>query len=328
MTKLKLTYIGIAAISVLPVAGIYTGYRLGLRPAAATGEARQFAVEAGDNAPRIAQRLQGAGLIRDRNAFISYVNFHGLRPRLKVGQYMLSPTSSANQIAETLAGGRTAAQHLVVPEGYRLTQIEKAAVAAGVSQADFKAALAAPHAQAFLAGKPANVSLEGYLFPDSYQVDGSTTATMLVDAMLDNFGKRVGPEYAQAFAAEGLTLHQGLTLASIVEREVNIPADRPIVAQIFMKRFKLGQSLGSDVTTVYAAELLGKPFDINLDSPYNTRRYAGLPPGPICSPGLTALDAVARPATTDYLYFLSGKDGKTYFAKTYAEHQRNIAKYL
>jgi UPF0755 protein len=328
MTKRRLIYISIASLTVIAVGALYVDYRLGLRPVASSGGAREFAVETGDNAPRIAQHLVDAHLIRNRNAFVSYVNFHGLRPRLKVGHYLIAPTLSGNQIAEQLAGGRTATRRLVVPEGYRITQIETAAAALGISKMDFAAALAAPHAQTFLAGKPADVSLEGYLFPDSYQVDAATTATTLVNAMLDNFGKRVGPEYAQAFAAQGLTMHQGLTLASIVEREVSNAADRPVVAQIFLKRFKSGQSLGSDVTTVYAAELLGKAFDINLDSHYNTRRYVGLPPGPICSPGLSALDAVAHPATTDYLYFLSGKDGKTYFAKTYAEHQQNIAKYL
>jgi len=101
-----------------------------------------------------------------------------------------------------------------------------------------------------------------------------------------------------------------------------------VVAQIFLKRLKLGQALGSDVTTHYAADLLGVPFNTDLNSPYNTRRVVGLPPGPICSPGLSAMDAVAHPAGTDYLFFLSGKDGKTYFAKTYAEHQLNIKKHL
>jgi UPF0755 protein len=114
----------------------------------------------------------------------------------------------------------------------------------------------------------------------------------------------------------------------MVEREVNIATDRPIVAQVFLTRLRLGQMLGSDVTTHYAADLLGVPFNINIDSRYNTRRYTGLPPGPICSPGLGSMDAVAHPAATDYLYFLSGKDGKTYFAKTYAEHQANIVKHL
>jgi UPF0755 protein len=328
MTKRRLYILGLIAIPVIIFGGIYANYRLGLRPVAASGEPRDFTVAAGENAPTIAQHLVDAGLLRNRNAFVSYVNFHGLRARLKTGRYSVAPTLSGNAIAELLAGGRTLSHRLMVPEGYTLKQIEASAASIGISKADFTAALAAPHDQAFLAGKPAGVSLEGYLFPDSYQTGAATTAASLVGDMLDNFGKRVGPEYAQAFAAEGLSPHQGLTMASIVEREVSIPADRPIVAQIFLKRLKLGQSLGSDVTTHYAADLLGVAFNTELNSPYNTRRVVGLPPGPICSPGLSAMDAVAHPAGTDFLYFLSGKDGKTHFAKTYAEHQRNIVKYL
>lgn len=328
MTRRRLILALALAAPFVLVAGLYTNYRLGLRPVSEAGPAREFTVAAGDNAPRIAQRLVDAGLLRSRNAFVTYVNFHGLRPRLKVGQYLIAPTLSGNQIAELLADGRTVTKRLVVPEGSTLRQIEAKAAAVGIPAADFRAALAAPHAQSFLADKPANVNIEGYLFPDSYDITSTTTATQVVDSMLETFNRRVGAEYAAAFAAQGLNLHQALTLASMVEREVNIAADRPIVAQIFLKRLRLGQMLGSDVTTHYAADLLGVPFNINIDSRYNTRRYTGLPPGPICSPGLSALDAVARPATTDYLYFLSGKDGKTYFAKTYPEHQQNIVKHL
>ncbi len=327
MTRRRLIKIGLIILVVL-LGSLYVSYRLGLRPVASTGAAREFTVATGENAPTIAQHLVDAGLLRDRNAFVTYVNFHLLRPRLKVGLYSISPTLSGSQIANLLAGGRTLSKRFVVPEGYTLVQIEAEAASIGITKAQFKAALATPHSQVFLAAKPAGVSLEGYLFPDSYQIGSATTAASLVGEMLDNFGKRVGPEYTQAFAAEGLSLHQGLTLASIVEREVNTPADRAVVAQIFLKRLKLGQALGSDVTAHYAADLLGVPFNTNLDSPYNTRLVVGLPPGPICSPGLSAMDAVAHPAGTDYLFFLSGKDGKTYFAKTYAEHQLNIKKYL
>jgi UPF0755 protein len=307
---------------------IYVIYRLGLQPVAATGAARQFEVKSGQSVPQIATNLKTAGLIRDRNAFITYLNFHGLRGELKAGLYNLSPSMSAPAIAQRLASGHTDINRLVVPEGSRLADIKALATQHGITAADFKAALAAPHSQSFLAGKPATVDLEGYLFPDSYDISPTTTAADLVNTMLDTFGRRVGPEYAQAFAAQGLTLHQGLTLASIVEREVNIATDRPIVTQIFLRRLKEKMPLGSDVTVHYAADLAGVPFNLDINSPYNTRKFAGLPPGPICSPGLGALDAVAHPAATDYLYFLTGKDGKDYFARTYAEHQRNIALHL
>jgi UPF0755 protein len=303
-------------------------YWLGLQPVSAAGIERRFEVSLGQSAPQIAAELKADGLIRDRNAFLTYLNFHGLRGRLKAGFYELSPAMSAAVIARKLAAGQTDANRLVVPEGSTLKTIAKRAAEHGIKPADFEAALAASHTQAFLGSKPAGVTLEGYLFPDTYDLSGGATAAQLVELMLTTFGQRVGAEYVQAFTAQGLTLHQGLTLASIVEREVNIAADRPIVAQIFLKRFREKMPLGSDVTTHYAADLAGVPFNLDINSPYNTRKFNGLPPGPICSPGLSALDAVARPAKTDYVYFLTGRDGKTYFAKTYPEHQRNITRYL
>jgi UPF0755 protein len=317
----------LALVAAIAVFAFYVSYRIGLLPVASTGDAQEFHVNAGDSAPGIATRLKSAGLIRSRNAWITYVNFHGLRPRLKTGTFLLRPSDSGSDIAEILASGHTLSRALVVPEGYRLSQIESRASDLGISKASFEAALKAPHNQSFLSSKPANVDLEGYLFPDSYNVTAETTADSLVQAMLDNFGKRVGSEYTQAFAAQNLNLHQGLTIASIVEREVSNPDDKPIVAQVFLKRIKLGMNLGSEVTARYAADLLGVPFATNIDSPYNTLNHPGIPPGPICSPGLDSLDAVAHPASTDYLYFITGRDHKDYFARTYQEHLQNIQKH-
>lgn len=318
----------IAAIVLLASVGAFWLYRLDLQPVSSTGQAQEFIIASGERPTTIATRLKAAGLIRSRDSFITYLNLHGLRAEIKAGSYSLAPSDSAVKIADIITGGKNLANRLVIPEGYRLSQIEDLAASHGIAKTDFEVAVRVPHSQAFLSGRPAGVDLEGYLFPDSYAVDGQTTATVLVNAMLDDFGRRVGPEYTTAFAAEGLTFHQGLTLASIVEREVNKPADRPIVAQIFLKRFHTGMPLGSDVTTQYASDLAGVPFNLNLDSPYNTRKNVGLPPGPICSPGLGSLDAVAHPAATNYLYFLAGSDGVTYYATTLAEHNINVAKHL
>lgn len=320
--------IAIPASFLVLVIAAYAVYQYELRPVSAESGTVDFTVQSGERVPRIADGLKSAGLIRDRNAFITYVTIHNIRAKLEAGTYGLSPSDSSQIIASIMASGHTLANRMVVPEGYRLAQIEALAAKNGIAPVDFEVALAAPHTQSFLAAKPAGVSLEGYLFPDSYEVTKTTTATQLVNEMLDDFGQKVGPEYVQAFAAEGLSLHQGLTIASIVESEVANPYDRPVVAQIFIKRLKTGMPLGSDVTAQYAADLLGVPFSTSIASPYNTLNHAGLPPGPICSPGLNALDAVAHPAATDYLYFLTGKDGKTYYATTYAQHEANIAKYL
>lgn len=306
----------------------YVSYRINLMPVNKSGSAQNFIVHRGDGAPKIASNLKSAGLIRDRSAFITYVNFHGLRTRIKAGSYSLRPSLTAPQIIDIIADGRTQADRLVIPEGFTLHQIRKAATKYGISASDFDAAIAAPHNQAILSGKPTNVDLEGYLFPDSYQIEHGMSATQLIDQMLKTFGERVGTTYSKAFAIHDLSVHQALTLASVVEKEVSNANDRPIVAQVFLTRYKLGMPLGSDVTTKYAADQAGVAFNLDLNSPYNTRKFAGLPPGPICSPGLGSLDAVAHPASTNYLYFLSGKDGKTYFAKTYPEHQRNIDLHL
>jgi UPF0755 protein len=323
----KWASIAFAALVALILFG-YVSYRFNLRAVSKSQTAESFEVKLGDSAPKIAAKLKSNGLIRDTSAFITYVNFHGLRVRIKAGTYSLRPSLSAPQIADIIASGRTQADRLVIPEGYTLRQIRAAVAKRGISEAEFNAALAASHSQTFLSEKPTNVDLEGYLFPDSYQIEKGTTASILVDQMLNTFGQRVGPTYAQAFAAEGLSVHQALTLASVVEKEVSNANDRPVVAQVFLKRYKLGMPLGSDVTTQYAADQAGVKFNLDLNSPYNTRKVAGLPPGPICNPGLSSLDAVAHPAATDYLYFLAGKDGKTYFAKTYPEHQRNITLHL
>jgi UPF0755 protein len=327
--KRQRKYTGFYVVGAVILIGvIYVSYRMGLRPADPTGPSKTFVVGSGQDAQAIASNLKSQGLIRDRNAFITFVNIHGLRPELKAGDYLVSPADSAEEIADEIADGRTLSKNLLIPEGYRLTQIETTAAALGINKAAFEAALAGPHGQSFLSTKPADVSLEGYLFPDSYQIAPTTTATELVNDMLDDFGRRVGQNYVKAFAAEGLTLHQGLTIASIVESEISNTADRPIVAQIFLTRLKLGMPLGSDQTAQYASDLLGVPFSTTINSSYNTLIVKGLPPGPICSPGLNSLDAVAHPANTGYLYFLTGKDGKTYYATTYAQHEENIAKYL
>lgn len=317
----------VLAIAVIGAFISYLGYEADLQPVSSSGKSVDFEITSGERVPTIADKLKAAGLIRNRNSFITYVSLHGLRLQVKAGSFSLAPTDSVAKIAAIITNG-TSSNRLVIPEGTQLTGIEALAAEHGISKADFQAAVRAPHTQAFLASRPPGVDLEGYLFPDSYAIDSTTTAASLVNQMLDDFGRRVGPEYTQAFAAEGLTLNQGVTLASIVEREVNKPADRPIVAQIFLKRFHMGMPLGSDVTTQYASELAGVPFNLNLNSPYNTRLNAGIPPGPICSPGLSSLDAVAHPSATDYLYFVAGSDGVTYYATTLAQHNMNVAQHL
>ena len=321
---LMIVLIGVLSVAIL----LFTIYTYELTPVSKISDPRAFIIYDGERAPTVASALQKAGLIRDKTAFLTYLNFNGLRNLIKAGTFSLSPALSSQQVASIVTSGKNSLTQLVIPEGDTIKDIEKQAATHGISVASFEEALASVHNQAFLASKPSSIGLEGYLFPDSYDLGSGINAQTLVNRMLDNFGKRVGPSYAQSFSAEGLTLNQGVTLASIVEKEVSNASDRPIVAQIFLKRFHIGMSLGSDVTVKYASDLAGIPFNLNLNSPYNTRLNAGLPPGPICNPGLSAMDAVAHPSATSYLYFVTGTDGVTYYATTLAQHNQNVAAHL
>jgi UPF0755 protein len=216
--------------------------------------------------------------------------------------------------------------------GATLKQDRQVLVDAGFATSEIDAAFSKTYDSPLFNSKPAGSDLEGYIYGQTYRFNGGDTAEAVLQRTFDEFAKVIQANNLEAgFRQQGLTLYQGITLASIVQREVGTPhgsdepsSDQKQVAQVFYSRLATSMMLGSDVTYQYAADKLGVARDVNLDSPYNTRRYTGLPPGPIASPGLTALKAVAAPASGDYLFFLSGDDGLTYFARTEAEHQANI----
>jgi UPF0755 protein len=179
----------------------------------------------------------------------------------------------------------------------------------------------------------AGQKLEGYLFPDTYALSRHTDGPKLVRLMNEAFEHALTPELRAAANERGLTERQLVTLASIVEKETGNPAERPLVASVYENRLRIGMALQCDPTVIYALELRGHydgnihRDDLLIDSPYNTYRYPGLPPGPIASPGRASLDAVVHPADTEYLYFVSRNDGSHVFAKTLAEHNKNVQRY-
>ncbi len=305
-------------------------YQLQLRPVnAKSRQSVSYTLVAGTKVDRIAEQLYAKKLIRSQQAFVLFVSTTGRRSRLQAGSYELSPANSSQEIAEIIVGGKVAANRLVVPEGITLAKFKRVAEEYGVGQTDLVEALNTSYSNSFLASRPAGLTLEGYLFPDSYELTKPVQAKSLVQAMLDNFGRKLSAsDIEKRYSQQGLTLHQGLTLASIVEKEVSNDTDRAMVAQVFLNRLKIGQALQSDVTVDYASSLAGVKFNLSIESPYNTYRTKGLPPSPICSPSLSSMQAVARPRPNDYLYFLADKQGKTHFAKTLTEHEQNVQKYL
>lgn len=290
-------------------------------------------VEQGMNPKQIGALLQKDKVIRSGYAFELYVKFVREEGSLQSGTYRLSPADSTPEVAKHLTNGDVDTFQLTFLPGGTVADAEKVFEEAGYSTSDVTAAFNQQYTGLVFQDKPASTSLEGYIYGDTYSVSAGATVSSVLQTIFDEYSQVVKDNnLIAAYQSHGLTLYQGITLASIIQREMGSSSDPNIassdqkqVAQVFYLRLADNMPLGSDVTYQYAAKLLGVTPSPSLDSPYNTRLYPGLPPGPIATPGKGALLATADPAPGSYLYFLSGDDGKTYFATTDAQHEANIS---
>ncbi len=300
------------------------------------GQPIKMTIVSGSTPKTIAADLESGNIIKSAMAFNLYIRLSGDLNKLQAGTYHFSKSESTQQIVKKLVNGSVNTFSITFYPGATLSDNTKKAesakldvttilLKAGYSKAEVEAALAADYSGPVFAGRPEGASLEGYVYGETYQFNEGASADEILQRSFDELYAQVQQnDLVSKFAAHGLDLYQGITLASIVQREVSNPDDQRQVARVFYNRLSQGMLLGSDVTYQYAADQLGVERDYNLDSPYNTRRYPGLPPGPISAPGLTALLAVADPAENDYLFFLSGDDEVVYYASTGAEHEANI----
>lgn len=304
-------------------------YEQNLKPVSQSETQKLVTVAQGASTQEIAINLKEAGLIRETWAFEWYVRSHSLRDSLKAGTYSFSPSQSLPEIANVIAEGEVATDLVTILPGKRLDQVRAALINSGYTPEDVDAALNPdnyPNHPA-LVDKPAGANLEGYLYPESFQKTAETTPKQIIKASLDEMQKRLTPAVRAGMSKQGLTVHEGITLASIIDSEVAKPEDKPIVAQVFLKRLKNGMKLESDVTAFYGSILADQTPSVLFDSPYNTYKYAGLTPGPISNVSDGGLAAVISPAATDYIYFVAGDDGKTYFSSTLAEHEALTAQH-
>jgi UPF0755 protein len=322
-------------LAVVVAAGIW--YVTALRPVNPNDTSRErITIKPGSSLETISELLEQKHLIRSRLAFTLYARLSGAGASLQAGTYSLSPSESAtaiighfrsgnvDQISITFLPGATL-RRLPGETSDKRTDVESVLLKAGYKQAEIEAAFVKNYSHPLFADKPLGTDLEGYIYGETYKFSSNATVEQILEKTFDEYYQAVEKNNLIAgFKAQGLTLYQGITLASIIQREVTTPADQKQVAQVFLARLKNDMPLGSDVTYQYAAKKAGVPPSPTLDSPYNTRKVTGLPPGPISMPGLSALQAVAAPAPGDYLYFLSGDDGVTYFAHTSEEHEANI----
>lgn len=266
-------------------------------------------------------------MIRDQYVPLIYMKLLRSRDSAKAGVYEFDRALSPVQVIEKLVSGDVVLTSVTVREGLDRFAVARLFAASGLGSDKEWDALTAD-AEAIRDIAPEADSLEGYLFPDTYKFDPGTPARTIVQKMVENFRKHFAGE--MAFIATGLDVHQTVTLASIVETEARIPTERPLVASVYLNRYRKRMLLGADPTVIYALKLAGRwdgnirKGDLQIDSPYNTYRYPGLPPGPIANPGLASLRAAAAPATTNFLYFVGRQDGSHAFSTNIAEHNRNV----
>jgi UPF0755 protein len=351
MSRLIPAFVVALAVAVVAVfawvIAVIPGTILGSEPTAFLGPTPgtgtvQVSISDGEGAKVIADDLQKAGVIESARLFRVLVAFMGIEDQLIAGDYEFDKGMVTLTVIDRIHNGITAPLMVTVPEGLRIEEVgalmEKKGV---VSASDFvKAAEKTDYDYTFLQDLPDGDSLEGYLFPATYGFSRSVTAEEVVQQMLTAFDNKVMPEVEPEVEGTGLTLHQVITLASIVEREAVKPEERPLIASVFLNRLKVGMALQADPTVQYA--LAADPEsvasygywkqelttdDLQVDSPYNTYKSTALPPGPIASPGLDSIRAVLRPARTNYLFFVAKDDGSHAFAETLQEQLQNIQRY-
>jgi peptidoglycan lytic transglycosylase G len=327
MRRLIFVVVAVAALAAA-VAGVYYA-RVDEKYQGYSGTERFVEIAPGTGSRAIGKALVDAGVVRDEWTFRLAVSLTGTQRELKAGEYRFTTPASAKDVARKLARGEVFLRPITFPEGLSLKEMASIYQSRGLgTSAAFLAA--ARNTSAVKALDPAARDLEGYLFPDTYNVPRKMSADALVQKMVQAFLRVYGETVQKEVEARGGNLREIVTLASIVEKEAAQRDERPIIAAVYQNRLRIGMGLQCDPTVIYALEKAGRytgnltKADLKLDSPYNTYKYAGLPPGPIASPGRASLEAAARPAAVDYLYFVSRNDGSHVFATTLAEHNKNV----
>ncbi len=340
MKKNILILLAVVLLVLLVIDGVYQAKVVQDGP---NNQAIALTIKSGESAREVVGDLLAAKVINSPNVAKLYFWQSGLGKKLQAGAYHLPARVSLKNLTEILAAGQAINQEktVLVKEGMSINEITAYLKQQNLITDSSFADLAHTKITAlpiefknydFLADATAGADLEGYLFPDTYRIYNQDNGQALIKKMLSNFDSKLTPDLRAAIKAQGKTIFQIITMASIVQKEVRSNADMKIVAGIFYNRLALPQRLQSCATLAYCLGVNKDQYslaDTQVDSPYNTYRHDGLPPGPISNPGLDAIEAAIYPQKTDYLYFLSRSDnGQTVFARTLAEHNANKAKYL
>ena len=331
---MQLTILGFWILFLILVIGVILTvrwYNFNLQPVDRQQTPKQrFEVVRGASLDEITNNLKQRGLIKDETAFKWHLRLNGLDNKLQAGVFELSPSYYGSQIAEILSSATLASLDIIIYPEQRLDQIEDSLVKQGFERLNVQMVMQLDNYRdhPVLTFIPAEGDLEGYIAPETFSVDqfNADSARNVIGRALDTFADNMTDEIQAGILENFQSVHEGVILASIVEAEVG-PEDRDKAAQVFIKRLSENQKLESDATFLYAAAVEGGPIAVDHPSLYNTRLHFGLPPGPIGNISASSLRAVAFPADTNYLYFVSGDDGTNYFNETYEGHLRDSNKY-
>jgi peptidoglycan lytic transglycosylase G len=331
LKRLVLAVVALAILSALAVAAWV--YLLMERPYKGYVDAETFVeIVPGSNPQSMGRVLSDAGVIENATAFRIAVWLEGAGRRLQAGEYRFDAPMTPREVVDKIARGDVFLRPVTFREGLTIRQMAAIFEERGFGAASEFVAAASKAAPIRDLDSHAR-DLEGYLFPDTYTLPRHTTADELVARMVSRFEKALTPETRRQAESRGLSVRELVTLASIVEKETGSAEERPLVAAVYANRLKVGMGLQCDPTVIYALERAGRytgnltRADLQFDSPYNTYRYAGLPPGPIAAPGQASLESAANPAAVPYLYFVSRNDGTHAFATTLDEHNKNVFEY-
>ncbi len=330
MRLLRWTAVFVLLVILAGGAAVWWARRELARPHAGYDEPQLIQIEPGTSAAAILERLEARGVLANADLARLYLVYVLGEPSLKAGEYRFESPLTPPEVLDKLIAGEVVTYRVTVVEG--LTVEETARHLADAGFGDFERFLEEMSEPSRIADlDPEAEDLEGYLFPDTYAFARGTGEAEIVDAMVRSFRDRLEGELAAAgYEQSPETLRELVVLASIVEKEAALDEERPTIAGVYANRLERGIALYADPTVIFALKRLGrwdgnirKP-DLQIDSPYNTYRYPGLPPGPICSPGVASLLAALEPADVPYIYFVSRNDGSHVFATTLAEHNRNV----
>lgn len=318
--------IGGIAIFVLAMAGFYLAFGSSHPRANVSADQKIYVrVTPGMTVRSLGEKLTSLGVIDSSLHFWWRAKFDGYANQFKAGMYAFEPGMDEDVVLTKLVAGETTSVKFTIPEGFGIKEIAKRLADEGlVNEKDFleRAKDFSPY-DYMKKEKDVRYAAEGFLFPDTYELHDEVNADAIMKMMAEDFDTRLTQNMRARAAEMNLSIHDLITLASLVEKEARFDEDRPIIAQVFLKRLAVGMPLQSDTTLQY---LLDAPkedvsiSDTKIDSPYNTYQIQGLPPGPIASPGMKAIEAVLHPSDTDYLYFVADRSGHNHYSNTYAEH--------